>query len=209
MVQQERLNLDKTVSVIFTLKKTVIPSDFKNSVKFLGIHLNSTLTWDIHGEEVSNKISKNIFLLRNLKKHVSIDVFRTAYFSLCQSHLMYGLLLWGHSSCRHRLFRLQRKAVRIVANIGYRDECRSCFISMKILTLPCIYILTCILHLKKNAHSYLFHGEIYRYDTRQHNLICPRKMRLSKSQNGIDYFCIRFFNKLPVAIRDLDLDVLK
>ncbi|KAJ8979785.1 hypothetical protein NQ317_007693 [Molorchus minor] len=38
------------------------------AIKFLGVYLDSKLTWEEHVIYLSNKLSKNIFLIRSLSK---------------------------------------------------------------------------------------------------------------------------------------------
>lgn len=92
------LNINKTVNMLFSHKNDAAPPSFDQTVKFLGMNLDSKLRWNIHGENVAKEISKNIFLLSSLKNQLLIHDLRTCYFSLSQSHLQYGLLLWGHKT---------------------------------------------------------------------------------------------------------------
>nr|CAH7734338.1 unnamed protein product [Callosobruchus chinensis] len=120
---------------------------------------------------------------------------------MVHSKLSYGLLAWGDSSIFPRIFRLQRRAVRVVANISYRDDCRQAFINLKILTLPSQYALECLLHIHKNQNMY----EMYtnQYNTRcKHNLKLPFN-RATKSRDGISYYGPK--NKLKPAVRNLPL----
>ena len=51
----------------------------------------------------------------------------TAYFSLIESHMSYGLLGWGHAPQAKRIFALQRRVIRIISGAGYRDDIRHTF----------------------------------------------------------------------------------
>jgi ribonuclease P/MRP protein subunit RPP40 len=134
------LNVHKTQNMLFSLRKTETPENFQTSANFLGLHIDPKLCWSIHGDSVAEKVCKNIFLLRNLKNQLSPEYLRSIYFGICESHLVYGLLVWGHTTIRHRLFGLQRKAIRILAGLGYTDDCKVYFTSLNILTLPSLYI---------------------------------------------------------------------
>lgn len=65
--------------MVFSLKHIDTTNDSKVT-KFLGIHLDSELTWQAHGSKVADKISKNTYLVRRLSDCVSKDVLRLAYF---------------------------------------------------------------------------------------------------------------------------------
>lgn len=135
------INNTKTEQMIFSLRNVdCSDSNYKHCVKFLGVCLDSGLTWEEHTISVCKKIAKYTFLLRNLSKIVSKQTLLTAYFGIIHSCISYAILVWGHSSHSTHVFAAQRKAIRIIANLKYRDDCREAFKGLGILTLPCIYI---------------------------------------------------------------------
>jgi hypothetical protein len=118
---------------------------------------------------------------------------------VCFANIQYAILVWGHSASRHRLFRLQRRAIRIIAKLGYKDDYHEYFQKLNILTLPCLYIYKCLERIIKSLDSYPTLGAVHDYHTRA-EAISFKTIRLSKSKDGIHYFCIQFFNKLPTKI---------
>ena len=90
---------------------------------FLGVHLDPKLTWNEHINVIAKKLSKNIFLIRNLSSTVSTPALGAAYFSLCESRLRYCVTIWGSSSGCDRIFGLQSRAVRILGHPKYREDC--------------------------------------------------------------------------------------
>ncbi|KAG8255708.1 hypothetical protein J6590_086413 [Homalodisca vitripennis] len=71
-----------------------------------------------------------------------------AYYGLINPHFGYGIRLYG-SYAQHKLervFRLQRKAVKVILNLNTRESCRNVFRELGFLTLPCLYILEVILY---------------------------------------------------------------
>ena len=55
-------------------------------VKFLGIVVDKTLSWDHHVDLVCSKVSKGLFLLRKLSLHCSQDVLKLAYYGIIHPH---------------------------------------------------------------------------------------------------------------------------
>lgn len=104
-----------------------------NRANFLGVHIDKHigqgLIWNAYVDSVCQKLSQNIFVLRNLSNCVPHKVLRTEYFSLCYSHIQYSLLIWGHASCVSR-FSGSSKKLRILAALGYRDGCKCAFVSI-------------------------------------------------------------------------------
>lgn len=198
------LNRDKTESMTFSLKSRSQNFVSAHYVKFLGVTLDSKLTWEKHTELVCKKISRNIFLLRNLVNCVSQPTVLTAFHALIQSALSYAILIWGHSAHAGTVFSLQRKAVRIITGLAYRDDCREAFKNLNLLTLPCAYILQCLLHIKENLSKYSTHEDIHSYSTRNKTNVQLNFSRLTKTRNGTSYYAIKFFNVLPNTVQALD-----
>ena len=120
-------------------------------MKFLGVYLDSRLSWEGHILGLSKRLSKQMFLLRQLLNEVSRDVLRVAYYSNFHSSLSYAILNWGHSSHSSKVFAQQRKCLRILGILKHRECCRQEFVKQKILTLPGVYILECLMYMKKKT----------------------------------------------------------
>lgn len=203
------LNKEKTNKIVFTTRKYNDQNMSKN-VKYLGVHLDTLLTFEVHVNETATKISKNLFLLRNMKNIVEGNVLRTAYDSLIKSHLSYAILCWGHSPHHKTLFGLQRKAVRILSNVGFRDDVRPSFISLGLLTLPCIYILNCIMYTHNNLQLHKQNFDFHNYDTRDKEKIRTKYLRISKCRNVNNYYGPLFYNKVPNEIQNsTDIELKK
>lgn len=196
------LNVNKTVNVCFSLRSH---QDWgSQSHCFLGVVLDSRLLWHPHVDKIATVISKNIFLLRNLKFSVDKRILLMVFHATFQSRIAYGLLVWGHAPAADRIFALQRRAIRVVADIGYRDDCRSSFVLFGVLTLPCLYILQCLIFVHKNISKFTFRNEVHDLDTRSRNNLHVTFHRLSKTKNGTNYWGAHFYNKLPMHIRSLN-----
>lgn len=127
------------------------------------------------------------------------------YFALCQSLMSYALLAWGHAASTARIFRLQRRALRIVCGLGYRDDCRESFRECEILTFPCLYIYECLLYVKTHESDLIKHCDIHDHQTRNNQSYLPNFYRLKKSQGNCKYQGIQFYNKIPHVLRNLPL----
>ena len=141
------LNASKTKSMVFTTRE-VVDYDGESSVKFLGVFLDREMYWSVHTDQLISKLASNIFLLRTMGDCVSPPILKQAYFTLCHTHIAYAIIVWGHSSGAKRVFGLQRRAVRILAGLCYREDCRRAFIDLSIMTLPSLFIYENLLHIK-------------------------------------------------------------
>jgi len=113
--------------------------------KFLGLTVNCSLTWTNYIDFLTKKLSNTCHLIRNIKPYLSIPAMKMVYHSLFHSIMSYGIMFWGNSPHSPIIFKMQKKVLRILVGIGYRDSCRELFKELKILTLSSQYILSLLL----------------------------------------------------------------
>jgi hypothetical protein len=198
-------NTEKTQYLTLSLKQEI---DFK-SVKLLGINIDSKLNWSIHVETVCKKICRVNYLLWKLKNFVSPEYLRLAYFGLFQSHILYGLLAWGHSPHINDILLIQKKAMRNIAGADPLAHCRPLFVEFKIPTVVNLYILQVLMYTKTNLASFPMRMDIHSHNTRGRGKIDIQQHRLAKTGNSLKLNCIRFFNKLPDSAKYVNFKVFK
>jgi hypothetical protein len=86
-----------TVTLDIDLEHSTIIST-SNSVKFLGLHLDENLNFKVHIDKLCKKLSAGLFALRTLKSRVHTSTLLVVFYALFQSHLTYGIILWGNCS---------------------------------------------------------------------------------------------------------------
>ena len=110
-----------------------------HSFNFLGLTLNTNLTWKDHLNIVSKKPSRAIVILNSLKYSFPIHTFITIYNTLILSHLNYCLLSWGTNS--DSLFGLQKRVVRLITLNHYKVHIDLIFKAIQLLKLKDLYQL--------------------------------------------------------------------
>lgn len=195
------LNLDKTQELLISYDNKV---DLQ-SVKFLGIVLQSNLGWQSHINYIHPKVSKGVYMIRKLNCTVSTEVILHVYFAYIHTHLTYGTLLWANNHLCDSLFILQKQAVRLMCKAPPRAHCKELFIKLNILSVPCIYIFQCLMYARKNMEVFTLNSDAHCYNTRRcyniHKLPCI----FSKTLNSFKFTAIKLFNKLPFNFRQLRL----
>jgi hypothetical protein len=106
-----------------------------HNTKFLELTLNNTFSWKIHIDTVILKLSSACYAIRTVKPLLSWESLKMVYCSYFHSIMTYGLVFWGNSCHSSIIFRLQKKAVRIIMGITDRESCRKYFRELKILPL--------------------------------------------------------------------------
>jgi hypothetical protein len=82
---------------------------------------------------------------------LSISILKMVYHSLFHSIMSYGIMFWGNSPHSPVIFKIQKRVLRILMGIGYRDSCRELFKELKNLTLSSQYILSLLLFVIRNG----------------------------------------------------------
>ena len=110
--------------------------------EFLGITLSETLSWKEHTEKIKIKLSKVVGTMHRIKSQVNSNILLTIYNSLILSQLHYGILCWGFYG--KKLFKMQKKAVRVIAHEKYNAHTDPIFKKYKLLKLDDIFKLQCL-----------------------------------------------------------------
>jgi hypothetical protein len=93
-----------------------------NSTRFLGLIIDSTLSWKDHIVELRSKLNKACYTIRVIKPFMSLDVLKMIYFSYVHSVMSYGIF-WGNSHHCDSIFKIHKRVIRIVTNTGRHDSC--------------------------------------------------------------------------------------
>ena len=112
--------------VIFKSKQKKLEGDLKiklcgkrlyptESVKYLGVKIDTNLSWQYHVNDLSIKLNRANALLFKMRKYVSLKILRSIYFAIFDSYLSYCCLVWAQNrGTIQRIVILQKKAVRII-----------------------------------------------------------------------------------------------
>lgn len=209
------INGEKTTCVVFktsqsnrldsssiTLNDTNIVN-YSSESKMLGLTIDCHLKWSSHIVNVCSKLARTCFALSITSKQCSQSIVRQLYFGCFHSHIKYGIVHWGLSSDAHKVFLLQKKAVRTVAGIKYGESCRDAFKSLNILTVAAVYIYEIVCFVYKNKHKFLENRINHKYMTRKREYLLPNKHDTMLFQKSLLFNGCKFFNILPEQIKML------
>jgi hypothetical protein len=207
------LNINKTNIINFALKQPANPLlavSFDNMVMnevpeiiFLGIQIDNKLNLKSHVEYILPKLISAIFVIMSFSYFMSSETLQMVYFSYFHSIIKYGIIFCGNSTNISRLFKLQKKVIRIISGVGPRDSCRGLFRKLDILPLSCKYILSLMLFVIDNQNKFHSGLEVHGLNTRSKNQLHLPTTNLSVFQKGATFSGIRLFNSLPGTIQSL------
>jgi hypothetical protein len=116
--------------------------------------------------------------------------------------MTYGVILGGNSADRDNVFKLQKRAIRLLTNSNNRTSCRR-FKNLNVLPLQSQYILSLALFVTKNMEIFTPNSDIHTKNTRNKTNLFPPQSRLTKYQKGVYFAGIKIFNHLPQKIKKL------
>ena len=218
------VNLTKTHVMLFSFKRNnpklsiqINNSELeeKTETNFLGIYIDNKLTWKAHIKHICNKVSKSIAILRQVRSIFPRNILKIIYMSLVYSYLNYCNLIWGAAERTNiePLFKLQKKAIRIITNSYYLEHTLPLFKNYKLLTVYQVYVLNCILFIYKCMKCNLFleyrgrikaSSDIHDHNTRRKDLRVNIKPRLNICKNSCLYFGIDKWNSLSSRLKCLN-----
>ena len=188
-----------------TLKST-------DHAKFLGLYLDKELNWSIHLNKLCNKLSSSLFALRIVKNKLEAKSLIQVYYAIFESHIRYGIIFWGNSSKTNvnKVLLIQKKAVRVLAGLEYRESCKEHFVSLRIMTVISLYIYETLLFVKNNL-SLLKQDEIsHVYETRGRNtFVRPQKHKTKIYEKSVSYSGIKLYNSLPNNVKEIKYPLFK
>ncbi|XP_047987684.1 uncharacterized protein LOC125227413 [Leguminivora glycinivorella] len=206
------LNLKKTHYLVFNLAgRTTRPLTVKvgnevleqtTSTNFLGFEMDTCLAWNQHVDKLCGKLGSACYALGRVARTVSAEATRTCYFATVHSLLQYGAEFWGRCADWERAFRLQKRAVRIIAGVPHDTHAKPLFIKLGILTLPAVVILRVALYMRANLASFKTFGMLNSYETRNADKIIGVGRKLTKSSKLTHVMGPTVYNKLPKNIID-------
>ena len=107
--------------VIFKSKQKKFDDDLKiklcgkrlhptESIKYLGVKLDTNLSWQYHVNDLSIKLNRANALLFKMRKYVNLKILRSIYFAIFDSYISYFSLAWAQNcSTIQRIIMLQKK----------------------------------------------------------------------------------------------------
>lgn len=172
-----------------------------DSVKFLGVKIDEFMDWSDHISSLLKRLNAICYGIRVVKRYVDYNTIKILYYANFLSVLRYGIIFWGGNRDIQKIFVVQKRLLRTMKNMKYRDSCRGLFKSEGLMTVHGVYMYEALLFFFKNRNSFdlqMSHG----YNTRTLNVNYPVR-RLILTERNPYYMCLRLFNKLPNNIKEI------
>ena len=156
------LNVNKTNYIVFNPKPKTVAPTIKLAInrqeitkveetKFLGVIIDSKLSWKPHIHYISKKVAKSVGIISKARKLLDHKSLKTLYYSFVHPYLIYCNIAWGNApnTTLLPLLRLQKIAIRLITNTRKRDRITPKYVEMNILKLQDIYYLSVAIFMQK------------------------------------------------------------
>jgi hypothetical protein len=159
----------------------------------MGLIIDDNLSWKNHIDHLMSKLNSACLAVRMVNSIMSQEALRIIYFPYVHSTITCGIIFWGNLPHSIKIFRIQKKIIRIITNSRNRDSCRELFQILKILSLCSQYIFSLLLYIVNNKQLFMTNLEIHKISTRSSTNLHPPISNLTKLQKGAYYSGIKIF----------------
>ena len=215
------LNINKCKTMLFGPKSQVSSLsplikinnkslELVKNYKFLGLHIDSSLNWTMHIENVINRVSSRVSLLYKAKNYLNYIDKLNLYNSLIHSLLIKYTFIWGvNITMRTKLFLLQKRCMRIIFDKPFLSHTALLFKKSSILKMEEIYhfeSLIIIFKIINNLLPTLDLSMISLQNSALHSLrnssviIKPFRYSSAFGQKNPLFRGLQFYNKLPAKL---------
>ena len=186
------LNADKSSFTIFKSQRKKIDNipnsiNFLNykiertsSVRFLGLVLDENLNFDLHINEVCNKLKTLFHVFYSIRNFLSKENIKTIYYSLIYSRIKYGIAVYGQAGLTKmkRIQILQNRLLKVLAGKKNRystDKLHDDFELLKVADIANQEILTFVFNYFSGnlppvfQNYYVTFAELHNINTRNAN----------------------------------------
>ena len=135
------------IRIFDSVTNTYANLEMKDYVKYLGLMIDSNLSWKYHIESICHKISKSIGIIAKIRHYVPRRVLLSVYNSLIVPYLTYGICGWGNCALtfQRKIVTLQKRALRLIYFSKSKEHAVPFFLKSNCLPLSsirdCSYLL--------------------------------------------------------------------
>ena len=193
----------------------VRPSD---SIKYLGVYLDSDLSGKRNCEEVKTKLKRAYGMLSKARYYVPPTELLSIYYAIFSSHMSYGSQVWGqqNSTVPSAISRLQNIAMRIISFSDFNANTDPTYKSLRILKFKdfvslqnCLLVHDSLNNKLPSCFSDFFTliSQVGNKSTRNSNLGCLFVNHSNTTKYGLNSINRKCINNWNFLTRTLNLNL--
>ena len=227
------LNVSKTHYMSFTPRNKIVPDiDVKihgvsvervYATKFLGVIIDSKLTWKPHIEYICKKLSKCVGTIAKVRRKLHRLSLITLYYSFAYPYFIYCNHVWGnnYASTLEKIKIIQKRPIRTISCSPYRAHTAPLFYANRLLTISDIntYTIGAFMYRFLNGNlPDIFEGffvknrdrNVHQYNVRNADELYVPYARLDVRNFSLKIAGAKLWNVLPNHIKESSsIDILK
>lgn len=219
---QKRLDYQINLKIFDHNSNSFISLELKDYIKFLGVVIDSNLSWKTHIDNIAIKISKTVGIISRLRHYIPTKTLLSIYSSLVSPYLSYGITVWGQAADKYlnKILKLQKRALRLTYFADYTAHAVPLFITSNNLPLNMIYFKS-IVNLMHDVFnnvtppkiSNLFTSidEVHTHDTRSTSIgnYYTKYSRTNQKRKSFSRIGVKMWNSIPLELRKLSKNSFK
>ena len=121
--RQKNVPFTPRIRIFDSVTNTYANLEVKDYVKYLGLMIDSNLSWKYHTESICHKISKSMGIIAKIGHYVPRRVLLSVYNSLIVPSLTYGICGWGNCALtfQRKIVTLQNGPYVLFTSVSVRN----------------------------------------------------------------------------------------
>lgn len=215
---QKRMPFIPQIKIFNPTLNTRVTLEMKDFVKYLGIMIDSELSWKHHIDFICHKISRSVGIIAKMRHYIPRRLLLNLYHALISPYLNYGICAWGNcpQTYLNKILVLQKRALRLIYFSKPRDHAIPFFIESNCLPLQSLFFqqlsyLMYDVHAKTAPKSLLDKfakiNTEHHYNTRLSAKECfsVKFSRTEKMKKSFTRIGVSIWNSIPLSVKTLNV----
>ena len=193
----------------------------KQKIKYLGVLLDETMSFNHHISYICTRIARNNGIISKLRHYLTLLQMKQIYYSLIYPYISYAILAWGSAYKTHidKIQVKQNHSARLIFfATTYGEHTES---SLPLLNLLDVLTVHNVYRFRILKFTYLWHkgllpklfsnyfqyaSNVHKYNTRyasKQNLYV-KKVRTNTGKQTIGYAACTIWDKIPITLKELN-----
>jgi hypothetical protein len=110
----------------------------------------------------------------------------------------------GGDTQRTKIFKLQKKVVRLIGNVKRNTSCGELFRILNILPIPCVYVLEIVCYIKVNKGGLKKNSDRHAHNTCHRSDFQTQFCKMDIFKRRVNNVWVKLYNKLPNYLKNLE-----
>lgn len=179
--------------------------------KYLGLYLDSHITWKSHIKHLSSKICAVIGMMHQIRHFMPRPIMLQIYFALVHSHISYLTGIWGAASSKYvkSIQILQNRALKIIFNLPRLHPTINLYVNHAKTVLPVmgLHDISIIMYVHKSLRNNTlknmsFKSSDHGKNTRNEHKLKKDNVKSTYGLKKLSYMGPKLYNEVPTAVQN-------